>query len=229
MLPTTSATSPGCASSIGVVRTNGGCASGRTRDATSPGPGCGCRTATCSPASGRTHALRSSPRTTTPECSPSTIGSWATSSSSSRRWGYRLRTVEPGDLTARIDLHRTVWAPSRVTAESFADVQRAWPYRPDFDCIVEAPDGRLAASCLAWLDPANAAGELEPVGTHPDHRRRGVGSLVCRYALRRLREEGATRAVVYGDVDPANRGPKALYESIGFVETSRLVRRVRDR
>jgi ribosomal protein S18 acetylase RimI-like enzyme len=120
-------------------------------------------------------------------------------------------------------------ASSRVTEASFRDVQGAWPDRADLDCVVEAPDGRLVAYCLAWLDSANAVGELEPVRTHPDFRRLGLASVVCRFALRRLREEGATRAVVYADVDPANPGPKALYESIGFVETSRLLVYLLDR
>jgi len=143
--------------------------------------------------------------------------------------GFRLRTVRPDDFAARVELHRIVWAPSRVTEESYRDVQAAWPYRADLDCIVESPDGRLVAYCLAWLDPDNRAGELEPVGTHPDYRRLGLGSAVCRFALQRLREEGATRAVVYAVADdPANPGPKALYESIGFVETSRFLRYVRD-
>lgn len=142
---------------------------------------------------------------------------------------FRLRTVEPEDLSARVALHRRVWAPSRVTAESFRDVQNAWPYRSDLDCVAETADGQFAAYCLAWLDLANRAGELEPVGTHPDFRRLGLASTVCRFALHRLREAGATRAVVYAAVDAANPGPKALYESIGFVETSRLVRYVRDR
>ena len=35
--------------------------------------------------------------------------------------------------------------------------------------------------------------------------------------------------MVYGLVDPSNPGAKALYESIGFVETSRFLRFVRDR
>ena len=143
--------------------------------------------------------------------------------------GFRLRTVEPDDLSRRVELHQVVWAPSRVTEDSYRDVQAAWPYRSDLDCVAEAPDGRLAAYCLAWLDADNRSGELEPVGTHPDFRRLGLGSAVCRFALRRLEEEGATQAMVYSVAgDPGNPGPKALYESIGFVETSRFLRYVTD-
>lgn len=143
--------------------------------------------------------------------------------------GFRLRTVGPADLAARVELHRIVWMPSRVTEESYRNVRAAWPYRADLDCVVEAPDGRLVSYCLAWLDPDNRAGEFEPVGTHPDFRRLGLGSAVCRFALRRLEDEGATQAVVYAIADdPENRGPKRLYESVGFVETSRFLRYVRD-
>jgi ribosomal protein S18 acetylase RimI-like enzyme len=143
--------------------------------------------------------------------------------------GYRLRIVRPDDLAARVELHQVVWAPSRVTEDSYRDVQAAWPYRSDLDCVAEAPDGRLVSYCLAWLDPDNRSGELEPVGTHPDFRRLGLGSAVCRFALQRLREEGATQAMVYAVAgDPENPGAKALYESIGFVETSRFLRYVTD-
>jgi ribosomal protein S18 acetylase RimI-like enzyme len=143
--------------------------------------------------------------------------------------GFRVRTVRPDDLPARVELHRVVWAPSRVTEESYRNVQAAWPYRPELDCVVEGPGGRLVSYCLAWLDPDNRAGEFEPVGTHPDFRRLGLGAAVCRFALRRLEEEGATRAVVYAIAnDPGNTGAKALYESVGFVETSRFLRYARD-
>jgi GNAT superfamily N-acetyltransferase len=132
--------------------------------------------------------------------------------------GYRLRTVGPGDLERRVEIHRVVWAPSRVTVESFENVQAAWPYREDVDCVVEGPDGSFAAYCLAWLDEENRVGELEPVGTHPDHRRRGLASAVCRFALHRLREEGAERAIVYSIADSDTT---ALYESIGMREHAR--------
>jgi len=143
--------------------------------------------------------------------------------------GFRLRTVEPTDFAARVELHRIVWDPSRVTEQSYRDVQAAWPYRADLVCVVEAPDGRLVSYCHAWLDPDNQVGEFEPVGTHPDFRRLGLGSAVCRFALGRLEEEGATAALVYAIAgDPENPGPKALYESLGFVETSRILRYRRD-
>jgi ribosomal protein S18 acetylase RimI-like enzyme len=126
--------------------------------------------------------------------------------------GFRYRTVEPADLAERVAIHREVWAPSRVTESSFANVQAAWPYRASLDCVVEAPDGRFAAYCLLWPDDDNRVGELEPVGVREEFRRRGLGAAVCTFALRRWYEEGGRQAIVYCENDAAC----GLYESIGF-------------
>ena len=126
--------------------------------------------------------------------------------------GFRYRTVEPEDLAERVAVHRDVWMPSRVTESSYANVQRAWPYRASLDCVVEAPDGRFAAYCLLWPDDENRVGELEPVGVREAFRRRGLGAAVCTFALRRWHEEGGRQAIVYCENDVAC----GLYESIGF-------------
>jgi ribosomal protein S18 acetylase RimI-like enzyme len=133
--------------------------------------------------------------------------------------GFRCRTVEPDDLPERVAIHREVWAPSRVTETSFANVQDSWPYRASLDCVVEAPDGRFAAYCLMWPDDENRVGELEPVGVREEFRRRGLGAAVCTFALRRLYEEGGRQAIVYCQNDVAC----ALYESIGFRRHATLV------
>jgi ribosomal protein S18 acetylase RimI-like enzyme len=133
--------------------------------------------------------------------------------------GYRCRTVEPGDLAERVAVHRDVWAPSRVTESSFANVQASWPYRASLDCVVEAPDGRFAAYCLVWPDDENGVGEHEPVGVRDESRRRGLGAAVCTFALRRLHDEGGRQAIVYCVTDAAC----GLYESIGFRRHATLV------
>ncbi len=138
--------------------------------------------------------------------------------------GFRLRTVRgEEDLAARVVVHQAVWGPSRVTEESYANVMRTWPYRADLDCVVEAPDGSFAAYVLCWYDDLNRVGEFEPVGTHQNYRRRGLGAAVCRYALRRLQEEGGVQAIVYADARADQRQASALYESVGFRRHTRML------
>ncbi|MFG1639394.1 GNAT family N-acetyltransferase [Amycolatopsis sp. NPDC049252] len=70
-----------------------------------------------------------------------------------------------------------------MTEASYRNVMTAWPYCGRLDWAVEAPDGRIAAQCLIWLEEHNAVGELEPVGTLPEFRRKGLARSVCLAAL----------------------------------------------
>jgi ribosomal protein S18 acetylase RimI-like enzyme len=133
--------------------------------------------------------------------------------------GFVLRPVSlPHDLAARVDVHRTAFAPSRLTAESYRAVAARPPYRPDLDWVAVAPDGRFAAFCLVWLDEENGVAEMEPVGTHPDFRRLGLARAVCLAALGAARERGARTGLVYA----VGGAPSvALYEGLGFRAVTR--------
>jgi GNAT superfamily N-acetyltransferase len=141
--------------------------------------------------------------------------------------GYRARHVAgEADLANRVAVHRAAWSvrrPSRVTEESYRRVMSAWPYRPELDWVIEAPDGRFVASCLIWLDEANSVGELEPVGTDPAVWRRGFGSAVCRAAIAALRVHGAETAIVYAYEAPGMPPAISLYESLGFRAYAKFV------
>lgn len=102
-----------------------------------------------------------------------------------------LRTVGKDDLGRRVAVHRAAWHPSARDGESYQDVASAYPYRPELDCVLEAPDGSFASYCLAWLDPTIGVGELEPVGTDPRFARQGFAAAVCAFALWQLRRKGA--------------------------------------
>ena len=134
--------------------------------------------------------------------------------------GYELASVTPELLPSRVEAHRSAFHPSRVSVESYRAVASAPPYRAELDVVAVAPDGTVASYALAWLDAANRLGELEPVGTHEAHRRRGLARAVCTEALRRLREAAADTCLVYS-VDGSDA--TALYESVGFRTIDRHV------
>lgn len=139
--------------------------------------------------------------------------------------GFTVRSITEADLAQRVEIHQRVWHPSRVTEESYRNVMAAWPYRTDLDWVVEAPDGRFAAYCLVWLDARNRVGELEPVGTHPDFRRLGLGRAACFGAMRALRDLGAEQAIVY----PVHGLPaEKFYLQLGFGPYARTLTYARD-
>jgi ribosomal protein S18 acetylase RimI-like enzyme len=135
--------------------------------------------------------------------------------------GYTVRSVGAEDVQRRVAVHRAAFAPSRVTEASYRTVMAAWPYRADLDWVVQAADGAFAASCLIWLDAVNGVGELEPVGCHPDHRRRGLTRAACLGAMHALKAAGGSTAIVLtlDGSGHADAGP--LYGSLGFGEYAR--------
>jgi predicted N-acetyltransferase YhbS len=137
--------------------------------------------------------------------------------------GYSLRTVQADDFASRAAAHRSAFQPSRFRDDVYEFVRATPSYRTDLDCVAIAPDGSVAAYVLAWLDEVNGVGEFEPVGTHADHQRLGLGRAVNLFALHRLRDEGATLALVACRGDAAYPIPRKLYESVGFREFSRYL------
>jgi mycothiol synthase len=72
-----------------------------------------------------------------------------------------------------------------------------------------------------WLDPINRVGNFEPVGTHPDFQRRGLGQAVMVEGLRRLQAWGMTKAMV--GTGAKNVPAIRLYEDVGFYTETHLL------
>jgi GNAT superfamily N-acetyltransferase len=137
--------------------------------------------------------------------------------------GYTVRQVDAdADIAARVDVHRAAFAPSAVTVDAYRRVMSSATYRPELDLVAVAPDGAFGAFCIVWLDEPTRIALFEPVGTHPEHRRRGLARAVCREGLRRAAALGAEAAIVlaWNGEDAANR----LYESLGFRDVMRSYR-----
>ena len=131
--------------------------------------------------------------------------------------GYTLRAMRgPEDVERRVAVHRAAFAPSRMTVEKYEILSRQDHYTWSNDLVVEAPDGSFAAFAMCWVDPVGSIGEFEPVGTHPDHQRRGLGRVVMRAGLRLMRQAGLRDALVFSL--RSNAASEALYRSAGFHE-----------
>lgn len=123
--------------------------------------------------------------------------------------GYLIRGLAGDEDAAERVAHKPA-----ATTERYKEFMRTPGYESELDLVVEAPDGRFGAYCICWLDQANGVGLLEPVGTRPGFRRRGLARAVVLEGLRRMKARGAHTALVCfeGDNAPARR----LYESVGF-------------
>jgi mycothiol synthase len=131
--------------------------------------------------------------------------------------GYRIRAARGVTEEAEIAALHAAAFGSSWTAELYGRVMRSPGYEAERELLAVAPSGALAAFCVIWPDPVNCAGLFEPLGTHPDHRRRGLGRALLRYGMRELRDRGMADAEIGYEVDNPDSGP--LYRSEGFVPT----------
>jgi predicted N-acetyltransferase YhbS len=95
--------------------------------------------------------------------------------------------------------------PSRL---AYQELQKAPDYRPELDLYVVAPDGEFVSFCIVWWDAHNRIASLEPVGTIPEERRKGLAQAVVLEGVRRAAELGAQRVFVGSDQE--------FYLTIGF-------------
>jgi GNAT superfamily N-acetyltransferase len=132
--------------------------------------------------------------------------------------GYALRAVRPGEHDARAACHRASWSEtSRVSGAAYERLMATPPYRAALDWVAVTPDDEMVASCCVWLDVPSGVTLVEPVGCHPEHRRRGLASAVSLAALHAARAAGGTTGLVRPRGDDEYPEPGRVYRGIGFV------------
>jgi ribosomal protein S18 acetylase RimI-like enzyme len=132
--------------------------------------------------------------------------------------GFEVISLTPELADAYVALHRAAWsrpnAPSTYDRRQHDTVTAMPDFRYELVPIVAASDGALAAYCMSWWDPRSASVEIEPLGTHPDHRRKGLARAIVREVARRAWKLRARYVLVWGA--SANPAAKALYVSAGM-------------
>ncbi|HRA47167.1 MAG TPA: GNAT family N-acetyltransferase [Thermomicrobiales bacterium] len=135
--------------------------------------------------------------------------------------GFRVVTMDAGaNLEERVELHRDVWAPTRFNMTDYEKVRESNEYRSALDMAAVAADGTYASYATGWFDPVSRIGQLEPVGTQAQFRGLGLGKAVIATILNRMLVEGAIGCWVLSEDD--NAASNALYQSVGFRQTTRL-------
>jgi ribosomal protein S18 acetylase RimI-like enzyme len=142
--------------------------------------------------------------------------------------GYTVRHAAGEDeVEALVALHRAAFGTRNLTVEGRLSWMRAPEYDPELDLVAVAPDGRLATYVFCAISREENTltgrndGYTDPVGTHPDHQRRGLARALLLMGLRLLKERGAdTVGISTGD---RNTGMLGAARSVGYREESTTV------
>ena len=113
--------------------------------------------------------------------------------------------------TQRLAFGRT---KDQLNREWFETKCLAPGYSSNWDFIVVDSKGNHLAFCVAWLDADNKIAEIDPVGTHPDYRKKGLAKAVITNCFIKLQKNGIHKAQIIGFSDIA----KKLYRSLNPVE-----------
>jgi mycothiol synthase len=121
-----------------------------------------------------------------------------------------------GEVEAYVNLHQATFGSKNMTTDWRRRITQHPDYIPELDLVIEAPDRRLAAFCVCWLDThgLEPVGQIEPLGCHADFRNYALGRVVLAEGLRRLQAHGAQK--VYVETDNWRNTAFRLYESMGF-------------
>ena len=129
--------------------------------------------------------------------------------------GYIVRHVNlPEDFELYSEVVNTVFPHCNMTEKLAILYTEAGFYNDELDLVVEAPDGSFASFVTVRIDPLTKMAELEPVGTHPDHRGKGLAKAVCGESIRRVLKYNPTCIVILGAA--STEGAAKLYSSLGF-------------
>lgn len=128
--------------------------------------------------------------------------------------GFRFHAATAADMDRLVALHNRTFT-DKWSAATYAKIFNA-PHM-EREWVVVAPDGRFAAFTNLWVDRVNRSLLFEPVGTHSDFRRQGLGKALMVYAMRRMQAEHGIECAYVGH-EPADKNPAsgALYAAVGF-------------
>jgi mycothiol synthase len=130
--------------------------------------------------------------------------------------GYRLRPTEgtDGDCARMAALLNAAFGRTVHTAREYRTfMDRSPAFEHELNLVVVAPDGSFAAHAGFTYDHDNRHGIVEPVCTHPDHRRLNLARTLILEGVHRVAARGArTASLDTGEGLAAN----ALYAGCGF-------------
>jgi len=131
--------------------------------------------------------------------------------------GFCITTIkENGDHAGRIALENAIWQ-ANLDEAWFRGKSSAPHYSFDWDLVIVSPESKQVAACLVWIDRANEMAEIDPLGTHPDYRGRGLARALVLDSFRRMRASGMRYAYIASESD--NRIVRHLYESLQPIKT----------
>jgi GNAT superfamily N-acetyltransferase len=143
-----------------------------------------------------------------------------------------IRTYEPRDREAVVQLSLRAWAPVFVSIKEALDPAVYDYFYPDWRVeqqkAVEETCGKEDAHVWVGEEAGEVIGftavflrtptfgEIYMIAVDPDHQQRGHATALTEFALSWMREQGVSVAMVETGADPGHAPARRAYEKSGF-------------
>ncbi len=104
-------------------------------------------------------------------------------------------TSDDRSIAARVAVQKAAFVNSTFTVEKWHAMASGPSFRRELDLLARNDAGEPVAAVTAWLAGVGKCGMLEPMGTHPEHRRQGHGRRVVLAACAALGESRGKRCL----------------------------------
>jgi len=130
--------------------------------------------------------------------------------------GFTIRNIQgKTDYDRLAEVIRIIFGHGEwFNAEVLERIARCSFYKEDLDLVAVAPDGMFASICTFRIDPFGKMATVEPMGTHPNYRKLGLGKILIYEGLRRAMKYDPT--LFYIDSAANNPAANKFYDSVGF-------------
>jgi len=127
--------------------------------------------------------------------------------------GYTISTFSDNpNYEGRVNLSRNVFN-NTTTKEDILGLHQSNDYIKELEMIALSSEGEYSAYCIGWRYPGSVdTGYIEPVGTHSDHRRKGLASAIIKECFQRMSKMGIKEVVIA--TGASNEVSKYLYDSL---------------
>ncbi|WP_339290115.1 GNAT family N-acetyltransferase [Paenibacillus sp. FSL W8-0187] len=110
--------------------------------------------------------------------------------------GFKVRPIKMGNIEQKVMIMSGSAGLTAPDMNIYRRLMSCPTYSQDFDLVILDEANTVVGFANIWLDRENNIAIIEPFGTAPTHRRRGLATNLLFECMRRLKEVGVSKLYI---------------------------------
>ncbi|MCT1403709.1 GNAT family N-acetyltransferase [Paenibacillus sp. p3-SID867] len=134
--------------------------------------------------------------------------------------GFMVRPINSNDLEQKVNIMGGSAGLTAPMMEVYQRLMSSPTYKQELDLVIVDEEDQIVGFANVWHDTANNIANIEPFGTAPSHRRKGLATNLLYECMHRLRKMGISKLYInHGGLwtlDPEPDDAMRVYIKVGF-------------